>query len=289
MRWGTKRAAFAVAATLVLAAGCSSSGGDDDGRLAVVASFFPLAEAAARVGGEHVAVTNLTPAGAEPHDLELTTRDLDRIEDAALVFYMSGGFQPAIETAATRAGGPAIDLRPAGVTDPHVWLDPTRMVTIVEAVRDALVASDPAHAPAYEANATAYRAELARLDTAFAEGLGNCRTRTFVTAHDAFGHLARRYHLRQESIAGLSPEAEPDPRQLADLADLVRAEGITTVFSETLVSPRVAETLARETGAQVAVLDPLEGLTADQAARGETYGSVMEANLAALRAALECA
>jgi len=281
-----------------VAAACGRSGErPGDGRVDVVASFYPLAEVAQRVGGERARVTNLTPPGGEPHDMELTSRDLDRIETADVVVYLGGGFQPAVEKAVARAGGDVIDALGDELgllggedhgTDPHVWLDPTLLARIAERVAAALAATDPAGAAAYAANARAYLSELEGLDRDFQQGLAQCDRRLIVTAHASFGYLARRYRLTQEPITGLSPEAEPDPGRLADLTELVRAGGTTTLFYETLVSPKVAQTLARETGAKTAVLDPVEGLSKDDAKAGKTYMSVMRENLAALRSALGC-
>jgi zinc transport system substrate-binding protein len=300
----------------MLAAACgggSGSGTGADGRLGVVASFYPLAEAAQRVGGDRVQVTNLTPAGAEPHDLELTTRDIDRVESAALVVYLGAGFQPAIERAVERARGRAIDIlvdldlldghdddddhdehghddddHGHEEGDPHVWLDPTLMKRIAAQVAEALAGADPDGRATYLANAEAYGRELDALDAEMAQGLARCARRVIVTSHDAFGYLAQRYDLVQEPISGLSPEAEPDPRRMAQLADMVRSTGTTTIFYETLVSPRVAEALAREAGVQVAVLNPLEGLTDEEARAGKTYASIMRENLGTLRPALGC-
>lgn len=272
--------------------GDGGNGGDGDGRVSVVAGFYPLAEAAARVGGDRVAVTNLTPAGSEPHDLELRSGDIDHIEGAAVVLYLGRGFQPAVEEAARRADGEVVDLLAAigvpGDGDPHVWLDPTLMARIAERVQAALVEADPGGRSTYDANAAAYAADVGALDAAYRQGLAQCQRRVIVTSHDAFGHLARRYGLTQDAITGLSPESEPDPERLSELAAKVRAQGITTIFYETLVSPRVAETLARETGAKTAVLDPIEGLTEEEQAAGRSWESVMTDNLSALRTALGC-
>lgn len=283
------------------AVACGSGGGGAGGRPQVVAAFYPLFEAARRVGGDLVQVRNLTPAGSEPHDLELNSRQVDQIEDAAVVLFLGRGFQPALEKAAGRAKGAKVDvlaalgsLRPAGAgddkldIDPHVWLDPRLLKTIVGEVAGALSGVDPANRAAYEANAGAYSRELDDLDAAFTTGLATCDRRVIVTAHAAFGYLAGRYGLTQDAIAGLEPESEPSPQRLADLARKVRADGTTTVFYETLVSPKVAESLAREAGVRTAVLDPLEGLTDADAKAGRTYVSGMRENLAALRQALGC-
>lgn len=281
--------AVGVVAMAAGACGSSDDGGRTgaDDRVEVVAGFYPLAEAARRVGGEAVRVTDLTPGGAEPHDLELSSRDVDRIEDADVVVYLGGGFQPAVEKAAERASGDAIDLLD-DEDDPHVWLDPRRMQAIASTIADALAEADPAGAAGYEAREAAYLEELQELDRAFETGLATCERRVIVTSHDAFGHLAARYDLEQEPIAGVDPEAEPDPRRLAALVDEVKARGVTTIFSEALVSPEVAETLAREAGVRTAVLDPIEGLSDERRAAGDDYVSVMRENLEALRLALGC-
>jgi zinc transport system substrate-binding protein len=285
-----------------LGAACGAGGGDDpDGRLPVVAAFYPLYEAAQRVGGDRVQVSNLTPAGSEPHDLELSSGQVDRIEDASVVLFLGRGFQPALEKAVERAKGTKVDvlaalsdLRPGGTgdealeVDPHVWLDPIQQKAIVGQVTAALAGADPANRAAYEANAAAYSRELDELDAAFTQGLAQCQRRVLVTAHAAFGYLAGRYGLTQEAIAGLEPESEPSPQRLAELTAKVRSSGTTTVFYETLVSPKVAESLAREAGVRTAVLDPLEGLTEEDQRAGRTYVSAMRENLTAIRDALGC-
>ncbi len=265
-------------------------------RMAVVASFFPVAQAAARVGGDGVTVTNLTPAGAEPHDLELTPRQRDQIDDARVVIVMGRGFQPAVEAAAEQREGVTVELlRRLPVAkgkdvDPHVWLDPNLMARIVEVVADAFAKADPSRRATFTRNADEYRAELAALDDEYRDGLASCQRDVIVTAHEAFGYLARAYGLRQRGVAGIAPDSEPDPKRLAQLADLARRDGVTTVFTESLVSPRIAETLAREAGGlRTEVLNPLEGLTAKEQRAGADYLSVMRVNLAKLRAALGCA
>jgi zinc transport system substrate-binding protein len=274
------------AGVLVLAlllAGCGAQGRSGPGKVTVAASFAPLAEVARRVGGDRVEVRDLTPPGAEPHDVELRPDDVAALADADLAVVVGGGFQPAVEDAADRRDGPTVRILAPGAADPHVWLDPTAMARITGRVATALARIDPSGAAGYRARARAWEAELEALDRAFAQGLAHCRSRVIVTTHAAFGALAKRYGLRQEAVVGSSPEAEPDPARLDELVDLVRREGVTTVFTEPLAPRRLAATLARETGADVAVLDPVETL-----ARGADYVSVMRRNLAALRAALGC-
>jgi len=297
------RAALALGLAL-LAGACSTNGvGSDDGRIVVVASAYPIAEAAARVGGDLVDVANLTPPGVEPHDLELAPDDLEALLSADVVLFVGGGFQPAVQDAVAEAEGTVVDVL-AGVdtlplsddgagtesgVDPHVWLDPERFATVVGAVADTLAERDPADAETFRANAEAYEAELATLDGELRDGLASCAGRLLVVSHAAFGYLADAYGLEQEAIAGISPEAEPDPARLAELRALVEREGVTTIFTEELVSPKVAETLAAEAGVTTAVLNPLEGLTQAQLDAGQDYGSVMRRNLETLRGALGCA
>ena len=267
-----------------------AAGGDD--RLRVVASFFPLAQVVERVGGEDVVVENLTPAGAEPHDLELKPSQVDTIEDAALVVYIGRSFQPAVEQAAKRAQRRLDVMNPlpqgARADDPHLWLDPTLMTVIVDRVEKELAAIDDSRAGDFSNRADAFRDELRRLDEEFDASLGTCERRVLVTAHDAFGYLARRYELENHAVSGLSPDAEPSPARLAELVSLVRSEGVTTVFYEALVSPRVAETLARDAGVATDVLDPIEGVSEDAPPQGATYVAAMRANLVALQKALSC-
>ncbi|MGH3040357.1 MAG: metal ABC transporter substrate-binding protein [Gaiellaceae bacterium] len=267
-----------------VASGC---GGDDGagaaaGATKVVAGFYPLAFAAQEVGGKGVEVANLTPAGAEPHDLELTPREVEEILSADLVLYVGGGFQPTFEEVAAGSDVRAIDVLEGlelRAGDPHVWLDPVVFARIVERIGVELGA---------ESRAGQLASRLRALDEEFRRGLATCARRELVTAHDAFGYLAERYDLEPIPITGVSPEAEPNPGDLEAIADLVDARGVTTVFVEPLLSPEIGETVAREAGAETAVLNPLEGLSEDQLARGEDYVSVMEANLEALRDGLGC-
>jgi zinc transport system substrate-binding protein len=254
----------------------------------VVASFYPIAWAAQQVGGNRVSVTNLTPAGAEPHDLELEPDQIDEVLDAKVVFELGHGFQPAVEQAAEQRDGPTVQLLARHTKDPHIWLDPVRMATIVRSVQRGLTRADPSGRARYAANARRVLGELAALDQRYRGGLAQCTRNVVVTGHEAFGHLASRYGLRQEGVAGLSPDAEPDARRISQLIDVVKRTGTTTIFTEALVSPRIADTLARETGAKTEILNPLEGLTDHELARGADYLSVMDANLAKLRGALGC-
>jgi zinc transport system substrate-binding protein len=276
-----------IAATAL--AGCSGDSSSQGARETVVAAFYPLAFAAEQIGGDGVTVENLTPLGVEPHDLELSAGDIQTIGRADVVLYLGSGFQPALEKAIDSTSAEGVDLLDTVEThaggeeehgvDPHVWLDPIRYSVMAERIGKELDR---------KAEAAAFADRLKALDIELRRGLSGCEHDEFVTSHAAFGYLAERYGLKQVAITGLSPEAEPTPRDLEHVVDQVRAVGATTVFFETLISPRLAETVAREVGAQTAVLDPIEGLTEKKAAAGEDYFSVMRENLAALRKALAC-
>ena len=265
---------------LVVATILTACGGGNSGKRTIVAAFYPLAYAAERIGGQNFAVENLTPPGAEPHDLELTPREVARIEKAEVVLYLSHGFQPAVSKAVEQARGTRIDVLaglPLHGNDPHVWLDPVLFARIARRIGTAL------HRPA-----GGLVADLQQLDRDYRDGLRNCKRHEIVTSHEAFGYLAARYSLKQVAITGVAPESEPTPRQLAHVIQVVRQTRATTVFFETLVSPRLAQTVAREVGARTAVLDPIEGLTPAEQKRGENYVTLMRRNLAALRKALGC-
>ncbi|MGY1600946.1 metal ABC transporter substrate-binding protein [Geodermatophilus sp. SYSU D00815] len=319
-RWTRTVGAVTTAAAALAVAGCGADGqdgGGSGGGLTVVAGFYPLEWAAQRIGGDRVAVSSLTPPGGEPHDLELTPQDVGAVADADLLVYLEG-FQPALdEAAASEAGDSAWDAGEAadlsltaedehaeeehaeeeaggeesaheheGGVDPHFWLDPVRLAAVGDALAERLAGIDPDGAATFEENAAALRADLEALDAEMREGLAGCAVTTLVTAHDAFGYLADRYGLDVVGISGLSPSQEPDPAQLAEISALVTERGVTTVYTETLVDPAVAETVAAEAGVRTAVLDPLEGLTDESA--GDDYLEVMRSNLTTLREGQSC-
>lgn len=268
---------------------CGSSHGAS-GRRSVIAAFYPLAYAAAQVGGASVHVRNLTPAGAEPHDIELTPRDVADVQKADVVLYLSHDFQPAVQEAVGGARGERVDVLngidllrgvgdESGKTDPHVWLDPALFERVVARIGNVL------HG---QKRAAALAARRRALDRSYRSALAHCARRDFVTTHSAFGYLAARYRLHQIAITGIDPEAEPSPKRLQALIELVRREHINTVFFERLVSPKLADTIARDTGAKARVLDPIEGLTSSEQRSGADYFSLMRENLAALRTALAC-
>lgn len=301
--------------SLSLLTGCGTQPADTaagDGRLRVLTSFYPMYDFACKIGGDCIDVINMVPSGTEPHDWEPSTNDLKNLEKADVFIYNGADMEPwADDLLVSRSdtlhvveASENVELRTTdgehehahehedadhhhGDFDPHVWLDPENAKIEMEAIRDALCAADPENSTVFQSNYEKYAAELDALDAEFREKLAPLPNRTIVVAHEAFGYLCDAYGLTQVGIEGLSPDSEPDPGRMAEVIDFVREHSISTIFFEELVSPKVAEAIASETGAQAKMLSPLEGLSDEQAAAGADYFSVMHDNLAALMEALK--
>lgn len=320
-----KRLLLGTSVLALALAGCSSdgdaqttAGADRDATnaagetLAVSTAFYPLQFAVEQIGGDLVEATSLTPPGAEAHDVELTPREVARLTEDDLIVYLSG-FQPAVDQAvANVAGEQALDVEPFAelsltgddhghdhgddhrddhghgdeATDPHFWLDPMRYAAVAQAIGDRFAEIDQDNAETYQSSSQDFQSRLAELDAEFTTALASCAHEDLVTSHAAFGYLADRYDLHQVGIAGLTPDMEPSAAELRDLIAHVREAGVSTVYAETLVDPALAETIAREAGVEVRMLDPLEGLT--DASAGSTYFEVMRSNLDVLTAGQEC-
>lgn len=261
--------------------------------VSVAASYYPLYEFAKQVGGDKVQVTLMTPAGAEPHEYEPPAKTLAIAQQSDVFIYNGGPFEPWINafldsySRTTIRASQGIALQDHG-KDPHFWLDPVLVRQIITTIKDGLATADPANKNYYSARAEAYRGKLAQLDADFRNGLQTCQQQTIIASHAAFSYVAARYGFTVQSIAGLSPDEEPSAARLAELSDVITKNGIRYVFFEHLVSPRLADTIAQETGAQTLVLDPLEGLDNEDQEQGKDYLSVQQQNLAHLRTALAC-
>ncbi|MFE9951020.1 metal ABC transporter substrate-binding protein [Streptomyces sp. NPDC005531] len=306
----TAAVAGAVALGLTTLSACSTSDAAESkngDKLDVVASFYPMQFLAEEIGGNHVSVTTLTKPGVEPHDLELSPRQIGGLGDADYILYLKG-IQPAVDDAIAQSGvrnpvdaaklttledhgtetggdehGHAHEGEGAGA-DPHIWLDPVKYAEVAKGVGRSLEKADPNHAGDYRTNTDALVKKLDALNTSYQAGLRTTTTKTFITTHSAFGYLAERYGLVQEGIAGIDPEAEPSPARIKDIHTIAEKSKATTVFFETLASDKTAKTVARDTGLKTDVLDPLEGITAKS--KGDNYIEVMQSNLAALQKAL---
>lgn len=280
------------------------------GKIIVTATIYPLYEFACQVGGERVQVKKLIPAGGEPHSWEPSPRDIISIFDGQVFIFNGAGMEPWAEKQKEQLAQKKVKVVEASAgmdlirheegahkhhedskhehlaTDPHVWLDPVNAQQIVNKIKDALCEADPVGKNHYSERAAAYCRKLDQLDKEYREKLGTFANREFVVSHEAFGYLARRYGLQQIGIMGLSPESEPDPVHLKEVVKFCREHKVKYIFFETLVSPKLSETVARETGARTLVLNPIGNLTPEQQTRGDDYISLMRENLANLKIAL---
>ncbi|CAB4580663.1 unannotated protein [freshwater metagenome] len=301
-----KRIATLIAASLILAA-CSSTQETATPqettevateKIQIVAGFYPLAYAAEGIAGDLAEVVSLAGPGVEPHDLELTPGDVAKINDADLVVYIPE-FIPALDAVVKTLDQSKVINATQGITlisgdshshegeeahseeeghsdesatDPHIWLNPSNMVLIGNSIAQALstLTSDSA----INENRSSFENALTTLASDYTAKLANCSIKALVVSHEAFGYIANAYGFEQVGISGLSPEAEPSPARLAEVAKIAKAENATTIYYESLVDPKVAKTLADELKITAEMLDPLESPPAS----GD-YLSVMQQNL----------
>jgi zinc transport system substrate-binding protein len=309
--WTTVRTSAGLLAAAVALSGCavapSATSAAGTGRMSIVVAAYPLQFLAERIAGDGATIQSLTAPGAEPHDVELTAKQVADVASADAVVYLSG-FQAAVDQAVqTVQPKVAIDantgltLLPAlpeaqqggagnngatGGYDPHVWQSPADMVTMAQTISAGLSKARPDLAATFSTNTSALVGDLKALDESYRSGLANCQRTQFVTSHAAFAYLADRYHLVQIPIAGLDPTEEPTATRIAAVHELATRYGVTTIFFETLVSDTVAKSIAGDLGLKTAVLDPIEGITATSA--GTNYLEVMKSNLSALQEANGC-
>ncbi len=281
-------------------AGCSSQeqviNSNANQSLKIVTSFYPLYEIAHQITGDLATIKNIVPGGTEPHDYEPTARDIIDMREANLVIYNGLGLEPwkdKIIPDLQKNNTQVIqisDLFKSTIiaNDPHLWLDPVHYKTEVEEVSKKIIEMDPPHADIYKANTEKFVRELDALHLTFESALKSCKFDTFITNHGAFAYLAKRYHLNIIPIAGLSPDIEPSPKTMANITNIITQKGIRYILTETLVSQKIANTLAKSSGAKTLTLNPLEGLTNEEISAGKNYISVMKDNLPNLRTALEC-
>lgn len=270
-------------------------------KLQIIASFYPMAFFAEQIAGDTADIANVTPAGAEPHEYEPSTQDIAQMEHANLII-LNGNIEPwgdkikanlknslvHILTASDGLATRTLTENGATSTDPHTWLDPVLAKEEARNISNAIIQIDPANKDAYTANTQALLQKLDQLDNAHKTGLASCTTKDIITSHAAFGYLAHQYGLTQVPIAGLSPDEEPSAQALIATAKFVQEHNVKYIFFESLLSQKLSQTIAHETGAQTLELNPLEGLTKNQQQQGEDYFTVMYNNLHNLQTALSC-
>lgn len=301
--------ALAVAAfvSFTMLSGCAKEAGTT--KLKVMASFYPMYDFAVKIGGDRAEVSDMVPAGTEPHDWEPAATDVKNLEQADLFIYSGADMEQWVDKVLAtlgnkklvtveasnglklRAGhgeeGESSDSDENTQYDPHVWLSPMNAKKQMENIKDAYVKADPAGRDYYEANYKKYADKFDALDKEYSDTLSSLPNKSIVVSHEAFGYLCDAYGLTQEGIEGLVPDSEPDPARMAQIIDFVKKNQVKVIFFEELASPKVAETIAKETGASTQVLNPLEGLSDEEIKNGADYFSVMESNLQQLKAALE--
>jgi len=303
-----KHLVFALSALALLGAGCGIAGEDaaGSGGPEVIAAFYPLEFVASEIVGDSATVTNLSPPGIEPHDLELAPGQVRSLAEADLILYLGEGFQPAVEDVIGELSGTALidgletqdgllqgsdqdedeveEEHEEGASDPHIWLDPTRVASLGNSVADEMARIDPDNADHYKDNASDLVNALDELDEEYSSALENCERNELVVSHEAFGYLTDRYGLEQVGVSGIDPESEPSPARVAEVAEFARDHGVTTIFFEEQVAPDIAQVIADEIGAEVEVLDPLEF----EPEGGSDYFDVMRNNLDSISTALGC-
>ncbi|MCX6753487.1 MAG: zinc ABC transporter substrate-binding protein [Candidatus Nomurabacteria bacterium] len=271
-------------------------------QIKVVASFYPLYFFTSQIAGDKAIVSNITPAGAEPHDYEPTARDIANVEDSNLLVLNGGGLESWSKNIVTNLKQNKTMVVTAGdglttkllleegetVTDPHIWLSPILAKQMIDKIENGLSTIDSVNSSYYKSNAQNLKIKLDLLDSEYKQGLTNCKSKDIITSHSAFGYLAQTYNLNQVSIAGLSPEEEPSSKQMADISKFAKDNNVKYIFFESLVSPKLSETIAKEIGAKTLVLNPIEGLTIDEINSGKDYFSEMRSNLVNLKIALQC-
>lgn len=294
-----------------------TSGGEtaDNGKLKVYTSFYPIYDFTSKIGGDKIEVTNIVPTGTEPHDWEPTPKDMQAIANADMLVYNGLGMEHWVEKVTNAVGNDKLVLVESsnGInlitehtddhkeeeehfgedghnhdhdTDPHVWTSIRNAITQMENIKNALCEADSENAAYYEENFNKYKLEFEALDKEFESFIASCEKKDIIVAHDAFSYLCKDYGLNQIAINGLSAEAEPEPSRMAEIVEFARENDIKVIFFEELVSPKVAQTIAKEIGAETMVLNPLEGLSDEEVVSGDDYLSVMRKNLEAIKKAL---
>jgi len=312
------RALFLLA-VMTVAVSCSRKTGEEKGgRLRVVTTIFPLYDFVRAVGGNAVDLQLLLPPGVESHSFEPKPEEVVRVSRADLFVYTNAEMEPwgARLLATVQGGGSPLPLEagagaaylsvaspadnhghgdadghrhgPAG-RDPHIWLKIANAKIMVDNIANGLAAKAPSHRELFMANAAAYKKRLDELESRFRAGLGECGTREFIHGgHYAFAYLADSYNLTYLSAYGITADSEPSPRRMMELVKKIREHRLKAIFYEELLAPRVAETVAAETGAQLFKLHGIHNVTRQELDSGATYIGLMEQNLANLRKGLEC-
>ncbi|WP_138204976.1 metal ABC transporter substrate-binding protein [Haloimpatiens lingqiaonensis] len=296
-----------IIACLALLAGCSNKpkekqGKRDENKISVYTSFYAMYDLTKKIGGDKVNITNIVPAGIEPHDWEPKPSNIAELEEADVIVYNGAGMEGWIDKVLkTLKNKDLIAVETSKEIklldnahgdehlkhDPHVWLNPMNAKKQMEAIKDALVKADPSNKSYYEKNYEDNARKMDQLDKKYKEAVGKFTQKNMVVSHEAFGYLCDAYGLKQVGIEGLNAESEPSPARMAEIVNYVKENNVKYIFSEELLSPKVAEAISKETGTKIAILNPLEGIKDEDMNAGKEYFSIMNDNLEILKKALQ--
>lgn len=300
-----------------LLTGCNKKTEQSDSKekeLNVLTSIYPMYDFAQKIGGNKARITNMVPAGVEPHDWEPNATDITNLEKADLFIYNGAGMEHWVDDVLKSTQNKElfkleaskniklntghshykeenhrsnIEHHENSNSDPHVWLNPINAKQQMKDIKDAFVKVDPDNKDYYENNYDKYAQEFDKLDKEYKDTLKPLSNKDIVVSHEAFGYLCDAYGLNQVGIEGVSPDSEPDPARMSEIIEFVKKNKVKVIFFEELVSPKVAKTIADATGAKTDILNPIEGLNGKEKSSSEDYFSVMRKNLESLKVALQ--
>ncbi|PTY40828.1 metal ABC transporter substrate-binding protein [Brachyspira hampsonii] len=270
---------------LSLLAGCSNSSKDNEvssNKLKVYASIYPIYDFAKKICGDKADVYNMTSTGSEPHDFEITSKDMADLTKADLFIYNGGGMEHWVDTVKDsikelKYAETSSNIGNEGL-DPHFWLSPIKAKKQMENIKNALADIDSVNADYYNSNYNFYADKLDELDNHFKEVLSNIKNTNLVVTHPAFGHFCKEYSLNQVAIA----RDEADPKAMSETIDFIKNNDVKAIFYEEFSSSKLVDSIAKETGVKVLTLNPIESLSEEYIKSGKDYFSVMEENLISL-------
>lgn len=319
----TKILCLIIALSVAILSGCTAKTSEnsytgDEKKISVYTSFYAMYDFTKKIGGNKINLTNLVPAGTEPHDWEPTPKDIANLGKADVLVYNGAGMEGWIDKVLKSLNNKKLVVVEASKDlkllknehedvdeqkdenkgkkeddhedleyDPHVWLNPMLAKKQMEVIKDALVTADPSNKDYYGKNYADNAKKIDELDKEYKETVSKFKKKEIVVAHQAFGYICDAYGLKQVAIEGLTADSEPSPAKMAEIVKFAKENNVKYIFFEELVSPKVAEAIAKEVGAKTEALNPLEGLEEDDIKAGKEYFSVMKDNLEALKNALQ--
>lgn len=255
---------------------------DNSGKLQIYTSIYPIYDFTKKIGGEKISVYNMTKAGAEPHDFEITSKDMANLSKANLFIYNGGGMEHWVDTIKEALKDIKYINTSSNINennlDPHFWLSPINAKIQMENIKNGLIEIDSENKNYYESNYNLYANRLTELDEKIKTSLSDIKNRNLVLTHPAFGHFCKEYSLNQIAIA----RDEADPKAMAEIIEFIKSNNVRAIFYEEFSSSKLVDSIAKETGIKILTLNPIESLSEENIASGEDYFSFMEKNLISL-------